>query len=629
MLEIMKNIAESKFNDARFNYEGLLIVLVAVAVFFIYAKTLTGGFIFDDRHNIKDNPHIRLTHITPKSLYDTVREGPSSRRPVAMISFALNYYFHGYKVVGYHLVNLMIHITTGLLLYLLITMTWQTPAMHPRDNRYSWVAFFTAIIWLVHPIQTQSVSYVVQRMNSMATMFYVLSMVLYVKARFAEAKPEKAAWFSAAAVSGILALGSKETAATLPVFIFLYEWYFFQDLRRDWIKKRIPILAGIMILLIIIALIFLGRHPLEKVLSGYATHHLTMAQRGLSQFRVVIFYISLLLWPHPSRLNLDHDFQPSFSALDPVTTVPAMAAIIGILVLALFLAKKQRLISFCILWYFGNLVIESSIIGLELVFEHRNYMPSMFVVLLAVFLSFRYIKPGWLTPLMLLAVAAVFATWTYQRNEVWRSPVLIWKDSAQKSPHNPRSLNNLGVALADHGHYPEAVQYYHKALQIYPNYAEAHANLGYAIARQGQLDEAIIHFKTALQLDPQFHEAHTNLGIVYALQGRHRDALRHFKAAITIKPDFANAHNNLGVSLKHQGRLEEAIEHFTTALNIDPLSAAAHNNLGMVFADQGRLDEAIAHFHAALTIDPNYTNARRNLQESLEKRNHSRSAPQK
>jgi hypothetical protein len=533
MLEIMKAFVESMFSDERFNCNRLLIAIVlSIAVFLIYAKTLTGDFIFDDRPNIRDNSHIRLTQITPKSLYEAARESPASSRPVAMISFALNYFFHEYNVVGYHLVNIFIHITNGLLLYLFISMTWRTPAMVSRDEKYKWVALFTAFIWLVHPIQSQSVSYIVQRMNSMATMFYLFSMVFYVKARFADATREKALWFGVAATCGILALGSKQIATTLPFFIFLYEWYFFQDLRWDWIKKRIPILAGVILLLVIIAFIYLGSHPLQSIGSVYRFHELTMAQRCLSQFRVVIFYISLLLWPHPSRLNLNHDFTPSVSLLQPVTTLPAMAAIMAVLVLGILLAKKQRLISFCIFWYFGNLVIESSIIGLELVFEHRNYLPSMLVVFLVVFLSFRHLKPKWITPIILLAVAAVFATWTNQRNDVWRSPLLVWKDSVEKSPHDPRTsrtLNNLGGALADYGRYAEATQYYRKALEINPNYYNAHANLGYAIARQGQLEEAVTHLQTALKINPKYYEAHTNLGVVYSLQEKYQDAIRHFK----------------------------------------------------------------------------------------------------
>jgi tetratricopeptide (TPR) repeat protein len=630
MMTEMADYPESKFEALPSKYEFPLIVFLAVIVFFIYAKTLTGDYIFDDIHNIKDNPHIRLTQITPEGLIKAALESPSARRPIANISFALNYYFYGYNVVGFHLVNILIHITNGMFLYLLITITLRTPTLRASYLMYRWVPFFAAFIWLVHPIQTQSVSYVVQRMNSMATLFYALSMLLYVQARLAREKRKQVLLFSAAAFCAVLALGSKEIAATLPFFVFLYEWYFFQDLSWEWFKKRIPVWIGMLILLTIIALIFLDGSPLEKILSGYATHHLTMAQRGLSQFRVVIFYISLLLWPRPSRLNLDHaDFQPSLSIVDPVTTVFAIGAITGFLVLAILLAKKERLISFCILWYFGNLFIESSIIGLELVFEHRNYLPSMFFIFAAVFLSYRYLKPKWLAPVLLSVVAVVFAFWTYERNDVWRSRVLIWKDCAQKSPQNPRAYNNLGVALADLGHYREAVDQYRRALQINPRYADAYTNFGRAMASQGNIDAAIGHFNTALKISPGNYAAHNNLGIALALQGRHQEAIAHFSEALAINPDFVNAHNNLGAALKNQGRLAEATVHFRTALKIDPHFAPAHNNLGMALADQGRWDEAIAHFSEALRIDPGYENARKNLEDSLAKKNQSDSQSKK
>lgn len=615
-IEINDN-PESSLDAHRPKYEFLLIVFLAVVVFFLYAKTLPGDFIFDDRHNIRDNRHIRLTHITAKRLLDAVLESPAYRRPVANISFALNYYFHGYRVAGFHLVNILIHVANGLLLYVLISITLRTPALRASSPACRWVPFFAAFIWLVHPIQTQSVSYIVQRMNNMATMFYILSLLFYTEARFATGNTKKAAWFCAVVVSGFLALGSKEISATLPFFIFIYEWYFFQNLSFAWFKKRIPMMVGVMILLVIISLIYLGGHPLEKISSIYATHHLSMAQRALSQFRVVLFYISLLLWPHPSRLNLDHDFQPSHSLLDPATTLLSMTAIVVFLVLAVLTAKKQRLISFCILWYFGNLVIESSIIGLELVFEHRNYMPSMLFIFLGVLLSYRYLKPKWLAPLLLSVVAVICAFWTFERNEVWRSPVLIWKDSIKKSPQNPRPYNNLGVALAHQGHYRLAVDQYHNALQLNPQYANAHANLGHVLARQGNIVAAIDHLTTALKINPNKYEAHNNLGIALVIQGRYQQATEHFSAALTIKPDYAQAHSNLGLALKKQGRLPEAVVHFKEALKIDALFAPAHNNLGMALADQGRLDEAIAHFTAALKIDPNYAAARRNLEENM------------
>ena len=462
-----------------------------------------------------------------------------------------------------------------------------------------------------------------QRMASLATLFYLLAMVFYIRSRKADGKAKKTIWFCGAALSGILAMGSKEIAATLPFFIFIYEWYFFQDLSPAWIKKRIPLLVTVMFLMVIAALIYLGGHPLKKITAMYAGDSFTMGQRAMSQFRIVPMYISLLLWPHPSRLILDYDFQPSHSLLDPVTTLLGMAAIVAFLVVAILKAKRQRLLSFCILWYFGNLIIESSIIRLELVYEHRNYLPSLFFIFAVVLLSYRYLKPKWLAPVVLSVATVVFAFWTYERNAIWQSPILVWMDSIEKSPQKPRPYNNLGVALADVGHTREAITQYRRALEKDPNYGQAYTNLGRAMAGLGNIEAAMGHFYTALEINPDNYIAHNNLGIALSLQDRFSEAIEHFNASLAIRPDYVTAHSNLGAALKDQGRLAEAETHLRTALKINPFFAPAHNNLGMVLADRGQLDEAIGHFSRALEIKPDYESARANLEETQAKKEQS------
>jgi len=225
--------------------EVLMLSSLALLVLLIYSNTLGGPFIFDDSHNIRDNPHIRLSRLTLEGITRAGLESPSSNRPVANISFALDYYFHQYNILGYHLVNILIHAATAILLYLFVKTTLSIPSLSSRYAHHGWIAFFAAFIWLAHPIQTQSVTYIVQRMNSMAAMFYVLSFLLYAKARLAGEKRKKWALFAGCILSGILSLGSKEIAATLPFFIFLYEWYLFQDLSWTWLKRHLFPMAGI------------------------------------------------------------------------------------------------------------------------------------------------------------------------------------------------------------------------------------------------------------------------------------------------------------------------------------------------------------------------------------------------
>jgi Tfp pilus assembly protein PilF len=603
--------------DLPSKFETPLLVLLAVVVIFIYAETLSGPFIFDDRSNIRENPHIRISQLTLKSLASAAFDSPSHRRPVANISFMLNYYIHGYNVVGFHTVNIIIHVITGILLYFFVQTTLRTPALQSRYAHYKWISFFTAAIWIVHPLQTQSVSYIVQRMNSLAAMFYILSFLCYARLRANPQKRSKWVLLSGCILTGILALGTKENAATLPFFLLLYEWYFFRDLSLKWLKDHLALLAGLLILLAIVALVFLGTEPFDKILSGYAFRHFTPVQRLLTEMRVVIFYISLFFWPHPGRLNLDHDFALSYSLTDPITTLFSMLGIVFLLALAIMLAKNQRLISFGILWFLGNLVIESSVFGLEIVFEHRMYLPSMMCSLIVVLLVDRWAKPAWLKPLILLTLTIVAALWTYERNEVWRDRITIWEDCVKKSPQKARPYNNLGAALADDGQYSKAIEKYHKALQINPYYPNAYTNLGFALAKQGKVEESITQFLKALQLKPKDPETLSNLGVALLLQNRPEEAIHYLSEAVALNPYLGRAHSNLGVALNRLGRVQEAIEHYSIALQLDPDSAEVYNNLGVALANQGRFEEAIQQFSAALKIYPDYENARRNLEKSL------------
>jgi Flp pilus assembly protein TadD len=415
----------------------------------------------------------------------------------------------------------------------------------------------------------------------------------------------------------MLALGTKENAATLPLFLLLYEWYFFRNLSLKWLKEHLALFAGLLLLMAIVALVFLGIDPLDKIWAGYAFRNFTPAQRLLTEMRVVIFYISLFFWPHPSRLNLDHDFALSHSLTDPITTLFSMLAIVVLLVLAVITAKNQRLISFGILWFLGNLVIESSIFSLEIIFEHRLYLPSMMCSLVVVLLVYRWARPAWLKPLILCTLTIVAALWTYERNEVWGDRIAIWQDCIKKSPHKARPYNNLGVALADDGQYAKAIEQYHKALQINPYYPNAYANLGFALAKQGKVEQSITQFLKALELKPGDYETLSNLGVALLMQNRHAEAIEYLSEAVALNPYFAKAHNNLGVALNRLGRAQDAIDQYSIALQLDPDYAEAYNNLGVALANQGRFDEAIEQFSAALKIYPGYANARQNLERSL------------
>ena len=563
-------------------YEILLLSLLAIVVILIYADTLSTPFILDDIHNIRNNPHIRVPSLSLKNLIRAGFQSPESCRPVANISFALNYYFNGFNLVGFHLINILIHIFSGVFLYFFVKATLKTPVLRARFEKYGWVPFFTAFIWLVHPLQTQSVAYLVQRMNSLAAMFYMLSMLFYVKFRLNEDNRRQWLLLAGCALTGLLAVGTKQNSATLPVFIILYEWYFFQGLSLKWGRRHFLVLGSLLLFLIIISLIYLDLDPVFRILSAYKHRDFTLLQRVLTQFRVVILYVGLLLWPQPSRLNLDHDVALSYSLTDPVTTLISMAVITALIALAILTAKREPLLSYGILWFFGNLAIESSVIGLELVFEHRNYLPSMFVVLAMVALAFRYVKPAWLGIAFLCVVGTLFTVWTFERNRVWMDELSLYRDCVEKSPAKARPHNNFGAILLRRGRLPEAIDEFQAALRIKPDDADAHYNLGNALVKQGSLTKGIYHFSEALGRQPGNIKILNNLAATLVLLERYPEAIENFKKALKINPAEADLHNNLGVALKKQGDLDNAMHHFSRALEINPANESARRNLAEI-----------------------------------------------
>jgi tetratricopeptide (TPR) repeat protein len=644
-------------------YQALFLALLIFLGFTIYSNTLNAPFVFDDSDAIQNNVFIRMEEFSGRNIIQAA-VGYGKTRPVSMLSFAFNYYFGRYNVRGYHLVNNFIHIINGILLFFLVKLTL---ALANRQNiahrkfdpiTVTTLSFSTALLWLVNPVQTQSVTYIVQRMTSMGATFYILSLILYAKGRIAqqlivqqgEARSKHYYfWFAGCLVAGLLALGSKESTAMLPVFIFLFEWYFFQDLDKSWFKHQIKYLVAIVILFGLVAGLYLGFDPLEKfnTLRDYVLKEFTIGERVLTQTRVVIYYLSLIFYPNPSRLNLDYDFPLSYSLFNPFTTFLSVIIIIALVGLGLYLAKKQRLISFCIFWFLGNLIIESSVIPLAIIFEHRIYMPSMFVFLLIVILFHRYIKPAWLTAAIACAVVAACSFWTYERNKIWQDDLVLWMDCNKKSPNKSRPYSNLGQILTKQERYDEAlsnflkaiqlnpnfvvarynlgilymkqgetnkaIEQYRKAVQVDPNFIKAYNNLGVALLEEDKTDESIEYLQQALQKDPNMAAAHINLGLALSKQDKLTAAVVHFNKALQISSNLPKAQFQLGAALVRQGRIEQGVHHIKRALQIDPDFAEAHNNLGGQLVQEGKIDEALKHFNAALKTNPDIPEAHNNV----------------
>ncbi len=557
---------------------------IAVLCLAAYSNSLSGPFVFDDIPNIQDNLSLHWTSLSGSGVQRAVRESHLPSRPIANLSFALNYYFGQHNVWGYHAVNVGIHLLTALLVYWLTLATLKrVPARGDRGLRPSvahWVALTAALIFVSHPIQTQAVTYIVQRMTSLCALFYLAALLLYIYGRTAEAPRRRGTLWAGGFVCWILALGSKQIAVTLPLTVLLYEWYFFQDLSASWVKKNAKFGLLVLVLLGLVAWAYLGSEPLDRLLAGYAQRDFTLGQRLLTQLRVVMFYLSLLVFPDPSRLNLTHHIVTSESLLEPITTLLSMAGIFGLLGLAIYLAPRHRIISFCLLWFFLHLVIESSAIALEMVFEHRLYLPMFGFSLLVAWLLYTLAgRKSWWPVAVAGVVCLLLAVGTYQRNRVWRDAVTLWSDAVSKSPQHVRAHNNWGFAVAGLGRHQEAVGHYQQALRIKPDFLEAHYNWGNALAGLGRSQEAFGHYQQALRIKPDLAEAHNNWGFALAELGLPQEAIGHYQQALRIKPDYPEVHNNWGSALAIQRRLPEAAEQYRRELRLKPDFSAARDNL--------------------------------------------------
>jgi tetratricopeptide (TPR) repeat protein len=543
--------------------------LIAVLGIIAYSNSFHVPFVFDDEDSITGNPVIRDMG---NFLLNGTGYSYNPRRFVGYLTFALNYEWGGLDVTGYHIVNLAIHIINALLVYGLMVLTFKTPmmkgsALAPRSGI---LAFFTAALFTVHPVQTEAVTYVVQRLASLAALFYSASLCLYIRFRLIQESSEGPVWrgyvlYGLSLVSAVMAMKTKEIAFTLPLIVVVYELIFFGvgDMRRR-VLWALPLLATAAI--IPLSMLNLGK-PLGEVLSDVS--QVTVLQSSLSrweylmtEFRVIVTYIRLLFLPVGQ--NLDYDYTVYQSLFDPQVAV-SFLFLLGLFVLAIVLLRRAhrggdaslRIISFGIVWFFVTLSVESSIIPIvDVIFEHRLYLPSVgfFMVLVpVVFLLMRKktIKAMPAAAALFTVVIMTLAGATYARNMVWQSGISIWEDVVAKSPMNARGYNSLGTEFAKLKLYDKAMEEIQIAVRLQPDYIEAHNNLGVVYQALNMLDKAMGESEFAISRDPYFAKAYFNLAVIYYRMGRLDLAQKELMAGLSIKPDEEKARQLLEIISHH------------------------------------------------------------------------------
>jgi len=619
------------YNKKVFTTHLLPLLLIGVLGFLAYSNTFQVPFQWDGEIFIKENPIIKdLGYFLDASeAKGSEFYGALKSRYIGFLSFALNYKIGALNVTGYHLVNIAIHILNAFLVYAFIILTFRTPFLKKTAlaEQAGYVALFSALIFTVHPIQTEAVTYIFQRLAALVSLFYLLSIVSYVRARLSEG-PAAVGLYAVSLISAVLAMKTKENAFTLPVVITLYEFLFFNGPAGRRLIRLAPLLLTMCIIPLSLAAI---NRPAGELIGGIAP-----ATRGfsglsrevylLTQFRVIVTYLRLLVLPVNQNLDYDYPVFRSFAEPEVFLSFFFLLAIAGISLYFLYRSfsanRGYRVIAFGIFWFFITISVESSIVPIHMVLdEYRMYLPSaglLFALISFCFLVLQSLgtrKTGMLLPLILFSIALIFTFATYKRNMVWQTKISLWEDVVRKSPALVYARNNLGVAYLEADRLDDAVVQFNAAVALKPDHETAYNNLGMIYSRQGLLDKAEYAFRKAVSIKPDYAKAYNNLGVIYVRQGRFDDALNVFETAVSFKTVVVDAYNNLGILYMQKGLFREAEKALQDAMQISPDYAKAHYNMGLLYEQQGRINEALGEFKAALRLDPTYAKARAKLEE--------------
>jgi tetratricopeptide (TPR) repeat protein len=642
-----KKLANNNYN----NLPGLGIIILLGII--IYSNSFNNSFHLDDSFHIIKNTTIRsLTDL--KSIWNF-----NHSRFIAYITFAINYHFGKLNVWGYHLVNIGIHLFNACLVYLLTLLILSAPAFRdaPISRNKKLIALFTGLLFVSHPLATQSVDYIVQRMASLAAMFYFLSLVLYLKARISEKRNINTyLLFAGSIASALLGFLTKENVFTLPFAIVLFELFFFKSNKQPLYSKNysILLLIGISILITIFILTrftFSIFNPIPPTVGNDYT--VTPFNYLFTQFSVIVKYIQLLILP--INQNLDYDFPISNSFID-LRTMISFLVLLTIIGLSIYFFKKNRIISFGIIWFFLTLSIESSFLPLQdLIFEHRTYLPSygFFLILTTVVYGFIWNNNKSLAITVLVVIIGINSILTYERNKVWKDDVTLWTDVVAKSPYKARPMGTLGDAYRDLGKYNAAIEKYNAAIQINSKYSTAYHDRAGVYGQIGQWDKAIADYSKAIDIDPSYKRAFYNRGNAFATLEKWDQAIQDYSKAIDIDAKFSFAYYarstayiqikqwdkvisdctktieiddqyslaylNRGFAYFNLGQLDNAISDYTRCIEIDPLNDNAYFNRGVAYGNTNQWDKAVADYSKALEIDPQSQNAASNREKAIQK----------
>ncbi len=575
---------------------AVILVLAGLAA---YSNTFTAPFVLDDVASIVENPSIRQLWPLGPVLAPPAAAGVGGR-PLSNLALALNFAVGGLDVRGYHAVNLVIHLAAGLTLFGVVRRTLRGPILARRSiPAATTVAFTAALLWQLHPLQTESVTYISQRTESLAGLFYLLTLYCFARG----AQHARRGWFPLAILVCAAGMATKEIMVTAPVIVFLFDRTFIAgSFAAAWAaRKRVHLALAATWILLLFLLVDVHERGVGYVAVSWWQYALTSCQS-------VLLYLRLAIWPTPLIFDYGTDFVRTAAE-----GWPAALAIAPLVAAAIWALWRAPICGFFAAWVAVLLAPTTSIVpvGGQPFAEHRMYLPLAALAVAVTLLAHRWLRRGSVTTLLILAT--VMLVGTYQRNHDYRDALTLWTDTVAKRPQNARAHAALGAVLLERGQTLPAIASLERAVKLDPAYAEAHNNLATALTDVNRTADSVGHFLAALRLRPGIASTHYNFGNALLSLGRTSEAIAQHEQALVIQPRFALARCALAQAQAASGRLDPAVENFRTALRDQPDLVAAHFGLANVLGQLGRLAEALPHYEATLRAVPNSVEAHYNL----------------
>lgn len=573
----------------------------------------------DDNFYVTDNPPVKSGMTLKGVIWAFTAMHAANWHPLTWLSHMLDCQLYGLDPSGHHLTNLVFHLASVLMLFLVLA----------RMTGSLWRSSFVAALFALHPLRVESVAWVAERKDVLSGFFWMLTMWTYV--RYIE-RPRLNRYLLVL-LSFSLGLLSKSMLVTLPFVLLLLDYwplgrFQFAHLKKNpkpsiskqndvggqksipfsllWEKVPFFILSAVSSVLTIIAQHKIGTvAPLELY-----PIDIRIANALVSYVR----YIGKMIWPHGLAV-----FYPHPVTLPAWEVIGSGLLLAGISVLVIWIARRHPYHAVGWLWYLGTLVPVIGLVqvGAQAMADRYTYLP-----LIGLFIMIAWGVPEQLAMgryrRVILSVSAgivlmMLMMITRLQIKHWQNDLTLFDHSLAVTSDNYFVHNSLGIVLSRQGKTEEAIAHYNEALRITPYNANIHNNLGVALSRQGKIGEAMAHYGEALRIQPGYVEAHNNLGVALAGKGKIEEAMAHYVEALRIDPRHSNVHYNMGIALGEQGKIEEAIAHFTEAIRIKPDDMLAHHNLGIALARQGKIQEAITRFKKALQINPGYAEGHLNL----------------